>query len=216
MQVLYLLTGWEGSVNDSFLYSDAHINDLHVPPGYFHPRDAGFPLCNSVLVSYCGIHYHLQEWGWACQQWFSHPVILHKAFYLTTASNPQATKQRGAFQSMSFTSTESLSGSLVFSRSDGPFLSSCQNVIWDCKHGLLQHWQHFITLYLTKITLDWAYVNKEVYDPSPGGASQSQGNVSVTGNTCRYSPHRGGIRGSHGQGMYVCEMNVCLISEHND
>ena len=68
MRFLYLLTGWEGSVNDSFLYSDARINDLHVPPGYFYLGDAGFPLCNSVLVPYCGVRYHLQEWGQAHQQ----------------------------------------------------------------------------------------------------------------------------------------------------
>jgi hypothetical protein len=68
MQFLYLLTGWEGSVNDSFLYSDACINDLRVPPGYFYLGDAGFPLCSSVLVPYRGVCYHLQEWGRACQQ----------------------------------------------------------------------------------------------------------------------------------------------------
>jgi hypothetical protein len=68
MQFLYLLTGWEGSVNDSFLYSDAHINDLCVPPGYFYLGDAGFPLCDCVLIPYRGVHYHLQEWGRACQQ----------------------------------------------------------------------------------------------------------------------------------------------------
>jgi hypothetical protein len=68
MRFLYLLTGWEGSVNDSFLYSDARINDLHVPSGYFYLGDAGFPLCNSVLVPYCGVRYHLQEWGQAHQQ----------------------------------------------------------------------------------------------------------------------------------------------------
>ncbi|KAI9437101.1 hypothetical protein BJY52DRAFT_1094895, partial [Lactarius psammicola] len=51
-----------GSVNDSFLYSDAWINDLHVPPGYFYIGDAGFPLCDCVIIPYHGVHYHLQEW----------------------------------------------------------------------------------------------------------------------------------------------------------
>jgi hypothetical protein len=68
MRFLYLLTGWEGSVNDSFLYSDARINDLRVPPGYFYLGDAGFPLCDCVLIPYRGVRYHLQEWGRARQQ----------------------------------------------------------------------------------------------------------------------------------------------------
>lgn len=60
---LYVLSGWEGSVADSFLYADARIHDLPIPNGFFYLGDAGFPLTAKVLVPFRNVRYHLQEWA---------------------------------------------------------------------------------------------------------------------------------------------------------
>lgn len=61
----YIMTGWEGSAADSTIYQDACTKDLSIPPGICYLADAGFPLCNSLLVPYRGVRYHLKEWGQA-------------------------------------------------------------------------------------------------------------------------------------------------------
>ena len=63
MRFLYLLPGWEGSVTDAFLLSDARFTDLRIPKGYYYLGDAGFPVCESVLVPFRGVCYHLNEWA---------------------------------------------------------------------------------------------------------------------------------------------------------
>lgn len=60
---VYVLLGWDGSQTDSFIYSDAHVNDLPIPAGYYYLGDAGFPQCPQVLIPYCGVRYHLREWA---------------------------------------------------------------------------------------------------------------------------------------------------------
>lgn len=59
----YVLSGWEGSAADSTMYHDARLTDLPIPPGKFFLADAGFPACDSLLVPYRGVRYHLAEWG---------------------------------------------------------------------------------------------------------------------------------------------------------
>jgi hypothetical protein len=68
LQFLYVLTGWEGSVNDAFLYSDARTSDFRIPEGCYYLGDAGFPVSMTVLTPYRGVRYHLQEWGRAKQR----------------------------------------------------------------------------------------------------------------------------------------------------
>ena len=63
MRFLYFLSSWEGSVADATMYSQFRLVDLHIPQGKFYLADAGFGVCNSLLVPYCVIHYHLAEWG---------------------------------------------------------------------------------------------------------------------------------------------------------
>lgn len=60
---LYVLSGWEGSASDAFIYHNARENSLPIPPGKYYLADAGFPNCEELLVPYRGIRYHLQEWG---------------------------------------------------------------------------------------------------------------------------------------------------------
>ena len=59
----YALTGWEGSAADARVYADAIQSDLRISDGWYLLADAGFPHCNELLVPYCGVQYHLQEWG---------------------------------------------------------------------------------------------------------------------------------------------------------
>lgn len=60
---IYILSGWEGSVTDAFLYADARIKDFPIPDGFYYLGDAGFPLTAKVLVPFRNIRYHLREWA---------------------------------------------------------------------------------------------------------------------------------------------------------
>jgi hypothetical protein len=63
MRFCHVLSGWEGSANDGILYDDARRNDLKIPVGKCYIADAGFVNCDSLLVPYRGVRYHLKEWG---------------------------------------------------------------------------------------------------------------------------------------------------------
>ena len=62
---LYLVSGWEGSAADGALFSNSRFTDLTIPDGKFYLADAGFGACDSLLVPYHGVRYHLAEWGQA-------------------------------------------------------------------------------------------------------------------------------------------------------
>ncbi|KAJ3019577.1 hypothetical protein NUW54_g43 [Trametes sanguinea] len=61
----HVLSGWEGSVADATLFADARQHSLPIPEGKMYIGDAGFPMCNVLLVPYRGVRYHLAEWGQA-------------------------------------------------------------------------------------------------------------------------------------------------------
>jgi hypothetical protein len=63
LRFVYALTGWEGSATDARVYEAAHSDDLYIPQGKYYLADAGFPLCDELLVPYRGVRYHLAEWG---------------------------------------------------------------------------------------------------------------------------------------------------------
>ena len=58
----YLLSGWEGSAADSRIFDSARRTDFPITPGTYYLGDAGFPLCDALLVPYRGVRYHLKEW----------------------------------------------------------------------------------------------------------------------------------------------------------
>ncbi|KIJ44950.1 hypothetical protein M422DRAFT_137877, partial [Sphaerobolus stellatus SS14] len=62
MLYCHILAGWEGSISDGALLADARAHDFKPPQGRFFLGDAGFPLCNDMLVPYRGVRYHLREW----------------------------------------------------------------------------------------------------------------------------------------------------------
>lgn len=63
MRFLYILSGWEGSVADATMYTHSRFTDLTIPPGKYYLADAGFGICDSLLVPYRGVRYHLAEWA---------------------------------------------------------------------------------------------------------------------------------------------------------
>ena len=69
MRFWYIFSGWEGATSDSTMFEDAHITDLPILHGKYYLADAGFPICNSLIVPYQGEHYHLTEQGHA-QLWY--------------------------------------------------------------------------------------------------------------------------------------------------
>jgi hypothetical protein len=63
LQFVYSLTEWEGSATDARVFEDACQHDLQIPATKYYLADAGFPLCDRLLVPYRGVRYHLAEWG---------------------------------------------------------------------------------------------------------------------------------------------------------
>lgn len=59
----YIFSGWDGSESDSTMYHDARLSDLTIPGGKYFLANAGFPICEGLLIPYRGVRYHLQEWG---------------------------------------------------------------------------------------------------------------------------------------------------------
>jgi len=77
MHFSYVLAGWEGSAADSCIYNDAQQTDFPIPPNLCYLADAGFPLCDSLLVPYHGVCYHLKEWGRSSQRYDFFLLINH-------------------------------------------------------------------------------------------------------------------------------------------
>jgi hypothetical protein len=59
----YFLSGADGASSDATLFIDACTSDLTVPPGKYYLADAGFAACNSLMIPYRRVQYHLAEWG---------------------------------------------------------------------------------------------------------------------------------------------------------
>jgi len=62
MHFCYILSGWEGSASDGGVFHDARVHDLVIPPGKYYLADAGYPICDALLVPFHGVWYHLWEW----------------------------------------------------------------------------------------------------------------------------------------------------------
>jgi len=68
MNFYYIFSGWDGSVADSTMFYDARITDLEIPVCKYYLADAGFLICNALLILKWGVRYHLAEWGHAHQR----------------------------------------------------------------------------------------------------------------------------------------------------
>lgn len=68
MRFLLFISGWDGCAADATMYAKARLSDFRIPPGKCYLADAGFGICNALLVPYRGVRYHLAEWGRANQR----------------------------------------------------------------------------------------------------------------------------------------------------
>src|SRR5882724_9586980 len=62
MHICYILSGWEGSASNGGVFHDAHVHDLVIPAGKYYLEDAGYPICDALMVPFRGVRYHLREW----------------------------------------------------------------------------------------------------------------------------------------------------------
>ena len=60
---LYVYSGWEGSASDSSLFHIARQHSFPIPNGKCYLANAGFPICDELLVPYRGERYGLDELG---------------------------------------------------------------------------------------------------------------------------------------------------------
>lgn len=75
MRFQYLVSGHEGSVADAYMYEQARLVDLPIPKGKYYLADAGFGICDALLVPYRGVRYHLAEWGRAAVRYVSQKLL---------------------------------------------------------------------------------------------------------------------------------------------
>ena len=69
MKFIYVFSGWDGTASDSTMFHNVHFTDLPMLPGKYYLADARFPIRETLLVPYHGVHYHLAEWGCAGLQY---------------------------------------------------------------------------------------------------------------------------------------------------
>ena len=63
MEFLYVLPGWEGSMADGRIFENAQNEDFTIPDGRYYLANASYANCDALMVPYCGVRYHLKEWG---------------------------------------------------------------------------------------------------------------------------------------------------------
>jgi len=69
MMFTYVLPRWEGSAADSHVFDNAHATNFNIPVGWYYLANAGYANCNTLLVPYRGVRYHLKEWGNAAERY---------------------------------------------------------------------------------------------------------------------------------------------------
>lgn len=62
MKFQHCTTGHDGSTADTTMFAQARMQDRRIPDGKYLLADAGFQMCDGLLVPYSGVRYHLQEW----------------------------------------------------------------------------------------------------------------------------------------------------------
>jgi hypothetical protein len=87
---IYVLSGWEGSAADGTIFANALQKDLKIPEGKYYLADAGFGACDSLLVPYRGVRYHLREWSVAKDR-YGYSCITDSSLTLLQACQCQRT-----------------------------------------------------------------------------------------------------------------------------
>jgi hypothetical protein len=63
MVFYYIGPGWDGCTADSRMFTDSRLAHFAIPQGRCYLADAGFGICDELLIPYRGERYHLAEWG---------------------------------------------------------------------------------------------------------------------------------------------------------
>ena len=101
MMFAYVMSGWEGSAADSRVFDSACADDFTIPEGRYYLADAGYPSCDTLLVPYRGVRYHLKEWGRTSKRYLLISSLMHALIYLH-----QAPRFQGALQFQACTASE--------------------------------------------------------------------------------------------------------------
>jgi hypothetical protein len=64
------------------------ITDLTIPVGKYFLADAGFPICEGLLIPYRGVCHHLQVWGGANLQYICILFLLAIPCIITLIISP--------------------------------------------------------------------------------------------------------------------------------
>jgi hypothetical protein len=75
LRFLYFVSGWEGAAADASMYEASRIRNFFIPQGKYYLADAGFGICDSLMVPYRGVRYHLAEWGRAAVRYIIYFVL---------------------------------------------------------------------------------------------------------------------------------------------
>ena len=69
MRFLFFVSGWDGCVADASMYAHARLTGFAIPPGKCYLADAGFGICDALLIPFRNTRYHLAEWARAAQRY---------------------------------------------------------------------------------------------------------------------------------------------------
>ncbi|KAF7346733.1 putative transposase [Mycena sanguinolenta] len=82
MRFLFFVSGWDGCSSDASMYNNARLAGFTIPPGKCYLADAGFGICDALLVPYRSTRYHLAEWA----RWAQRPQNAKELYNLRHAS----------------------------------------------------------------------------------------------------------------------------------
>jgi hypothetical protein len=75
MRFLFFVSGWDGCAADATMYNNARLAGFTIPPGKCYLADAGFGICDALLMPYRAVRYHLAEWARWAQRYIIFTVI---------------------------------------------------------------------------------------------------------------------------------------------
>ncbi|NP_001288524.1 uncharacterized protein LOC103634642 [Zea mays] len=80
LNITYVSVGWEGSATDSMVLRSAMNNvvgKFEVPSGKYYIVDGGYANTTSFIAPYCGVRYHLKEFGHGHRRPQNHKELLN-------------------------------------------------------------------------------------------------------------------------------------------
>ena len=149
MRFLYIFGSWEGAASDSTMFEDVHITDLPILHAKYYLVDAGFPICDSLIVPYQGEHYHLA--GWGCAQLWYVSASSYSIFQLTVILAPPIRMNYSTSDMHLHTTLSSVY--LVSWNSTSRFCYTHLKSTWLFRHVCLLPLQHCTTSFVTSIPL---------------------------------------------------------------